>query len=173
MKAAIVIAPKDFRDETVSKARMMFQKWGVTPVIVGLVPRECTGSHGAVYKPDINIAKVSVNEFDVLFLVDGDGVDAYKLYDVMPLLDLVRAFNSSGRIVAGVNNGVKMIARSNIITGKKVSIPKEAEIDRLVKLYKGVVSQEEMECGTNVMTLRDYTRTEEFVGAILDRLGAR
>jgi putative intracellular protease/amidase len=173
MKAAVVIAPKDFRDETVAKAKMMFQKWGVTPVIVGLVPRECVGSHGAVYKPDINLNKVSSTDFDVLFIVDGEGIETYRLYELMPLLDLIRAFNMDSKIVAVVNNAAKTIAKANIISGRKVSIPKDAEVVNLVKLYKGVVSEEEMECGTNVMSLSNYARTDEFVGAILDRLGVR
>lgn len=173
MKAAIVIAPKEFRDETVARAKMMFQKWGVTPVIVGLVPRECVGSHGAVYMPDINLNKLRAADFDAIFLVDGAGVDAYKLYELTPLLDLLREFNENGKIIAGVGNAMKVIARSNIVAGKKISVPKDPEIDRFVRLYKGVVSQEDMEWGTNIMSLKDYTKTDEFVGRILDKLGAR
>lgn len=173
MRAAIVIAPKDFRDETVARARAMFQKWGVTPVIVGLVPRDCIGTHGAVYKPDINLAKVSPRDFDVIFLVDGEGVETYKLYELMPLLDLLRSFAAENKIIAVVNNAAKMIAKANMVAGRKVSIPRDVEIDRFVRLYKGVVSGEDMECGTNVMSLRDYTKVEEFVGAILDKMGVR
>ena len=173
MRAAIVIAPKDFRDETVARAKLMFERWGVTPVIVGLVPRECVGSHGAIYKPDINLNKVSSADFDVLFIVDGPGIDTYRLYELMPLLDLIRAFTIDNKIVAVVNNAAKMIAKANIITGRKVSIPKDTEVVNLVKLYKGVVSEEEMECGTNVMSLSNYAKTDEFVGVILDRLRVR
>lgn len=173
MKAAIVITPKDFRDETVARAMVMFKKWNVEPVVVGFTQKECIGTHGAAYKPDINVAKIKSSEFGVMLLVDGLGVESYKLYDLLPLLEIIKSFSSEGKVVAAVNNSVKIIARANIIAGTKVSIPKDQEIERLVKLYKGIVSDKEMECESNVMSLSDYTKTDEFVGSILDRLGVR
>lgn len=173
MRVAIVIAPRDFRDETVAKAKEMFEKWKVEPVIASYTLKECIGQHGAAYKPAMKVQDVRAGDFDAIFFVDGSGVDSFKLYDQFQLLDIVRSFSSSGKVVAGVNNAVKIIARSNIVSGKKVSIPKDAETERFVRLYRGVVSQEAMECGTNVMSLNDDSRTEEFVGAILDKLGVR
>ena len=173
MRAAIVIAPRDFRDETASMAKGMFEKWKVEPVIASYTLKDCVGQHGAAYKPGMKAGDVRAGDFDAIFLVDGDGVDSFKLYDQFPLLDIVRSFSSNGKIVAGVNNAVKIIARANIVSGKKVSIPKDAETERLVRLYRGVVSREPMECSTNVMSLNDYSKTEEFVGAILDKLGVR
>ena len=173
MRIAIVIAPKDFRDETVAKAKVMLEKWKVEPVIASYTLKECVGQHGAVYKPAMKVQDVRAGDFDALFFVDGSGVDSFKLYDQFPLLDIARSFSSNGKVVAGVNNAVKIIARANIVSGKKVSIPKDAEAERLVRLYRGVVSQEPMECGTNVMSLNDYGKTDEFVGAILDKLGVR
>lgn len=173
VKAAIVIAPKDFRDETVVRAKRMFEKWNVDPVIVGFNSKECVGSHGAVYKPETTLLKITPQEFDILFLVDGLGVEEFGLYDQPHLLDQVRVFSSNNKIVAGVNNAVKIIAKANIVANKKIAIPKDVETDRLVRLYKGVISENEMECQTNIMSLRDYTKTEEFVAAILDKLGVR
>lgn len=175
MRVAIVITPRDFRDETVAKAMRMFEKWGVEAVIVGFTSnsKECVGVHGAVYKPQLNFSKLNTGDFDAIFLVDGEGVETYKLYDLMPMLDLLRSFSESGKIIAGVNNAVKIIARANIVANKKIAIPKDPEVERLVRLYKGVVSKEEMECQTNIMTLNDYSKTEEFVGAILDKASIR
>ncbi len=173
MKVAMVIAPREFRDETVSKARQMFRKWGIDPILVGLVPRECIGSHGAVYSPDLNLSKVSADDFDAIMLIDGKGVDTYKIYDLMPLLDLLRDFAVRGKIIIGVNNGVKIIARANIIAGKKVAVAKDIETERLVRLYKGVVSDKEIEHEANIMSISDSTKTEEIVAAVLDRLGVR
>ncbi len=173
MRAAIVIAPKEFKDETLARALGMFRRWGVDAVVVGFVNRECVGSHGAAVMPDMNLSTVRAEDFDVLFIADGEGVESYKIYEVTPLVDLVRAFAAENKIVAGVGSGVKVIAKANIIAGRKIAVPRNHGIEGFVKLYKGVVSQEEMECATNVMSLRDYTKTEEFVAAILDRLGVR
>ncbi len=173
MRAAIVIAPRDFKDETLARALAMFKRWGVTPVIVGLVSKECIGSHGAAVMPDMNLTKVRAADFDIIFIADGDGVEAYKIYEVAPLVDLVRAFAVENKVIAGVGNGAKVIAKANIVAGRKMAVPKNPGMEGFVKLYKGIVSQEEMECATNVMSLRDYTKTEEFVGAILDKLGVR
>lgn len=173
MRAVIVIAPRDFKDETVKEAKMMFEKWKVEPVLASFTTKECIGSHGAVYKPTLKVQDISSNDFDVLFLADGKGVETFKLYEQFPLLDLVRSFNANGKIVAGVDNGMKVVARANIITNKKIAMPSEKETASMILLYRGVLSEKPMEAETNIASLGGSGKTADFVGAILDKLGVR
>jgi putative intracellular protease/amidase len=174
MNVALVIAPADFRDETVAKAKGMFERWNVRCSIMGFVDRECKGSHGAVYMPNANINNADPGNFDAVLIADGTGIERYRLYEVMPALDFIRNIAGRNKIVAGVGNAVKFLAKANLVSERKVAVPKDAsELVYMIKLYRGIISDSDMECDTDIMSLKDYRKTEEFVGRMLDRAGVR
>ena len=173
MKVALIIAPKDFKDETVAKACSMLERWKVEPILASLSARECIGAHGAEYRASHQIKELKPETLDAILVVDGEGFESFKLYDHMPLLDLMREIAAEGKVVAGVGVGVKAIAKANIVSGKKIAVRKNTETERMVRLYKGVPSDEEIEAGSSIMSLSNSQRTEEFVGLMLDRLGVR
>ncbi len=173
MKVALIIAPKDFKDETLAKACGMLNRWKVETALASLSARGCTGAHGAEYNASCQIKELRPGELDAILVVDGEGFESFKLYDHMPLLDLMRELSSRGKVVAGIGVGVKAIAKANIVSGKKIAVRKNTEAERMVRLYKGVPSDEEIEAGSSIMSLSNSQRTEEFVGLMLDRLGVR
>lgn len=173
MKVAVLIAPKNFKDESVSRAKTMLEKWGVEPVISSYSTHDCVGYHGATYPVGLNAAKVRSDDFDALLLMDGPGVDSYKLYDFRTLLDLVKAFSMKGKPVAAIGNAVKIVARANVINGVKVSVPNDRESMRLAVLFKGVVSEKPMESDKNIMTLSNSDGVEQFLGMMLEKMGAK
>lgn len=173
MKVAIIIAPMDFRDETVSTAKNMLEKWGTEAVVTSYTSRECIGYHGALYKPQIHASHINSADFDAILLVDGSGVETYKLYDYRPLLDLVREFATNGKIVAGVNNSIKIIAKANVVSNVKIANPEDKETERMVRLFKGVITDRGTESSTNIMTSSTNESTVSLVDAILVKLGAK
>lgn len=174
MRVALLIPPRDFRDESVSHAKLLLEKWDVGVTITSYSTHECVGAHGAVYTPDINAGRLSADEYDALILIDGHGVDnPYKLYDFRPLLDLVKVFYNQKKTVCAINNAMKIIARANIISGVKVAMPKDEESMRLVQLYRGVPSENEIEFDKNILTLNNPELVEDFVDKLLERLGVR
>ncbi len=173
MKVAVIIPPKDFKDETLSMAKLLFDKWGIKPVISSYTSSPCTGSHGAVYMPEINASKIDPQDYNAVLLVDGSGIESYKLYDFRPLLDLLKNFISAGKIVGAIGNAIKVISRANIISDTKVAAPSDEESQRLVRLYKGINSQHDIETDKNIVTARNSDNAEAFVSAVLDALGAR
>jgi putative intracellular protease/amidase len=173
MKVAMLIAPKDFKDESVSKAKLMLEKWGIGVTITSYSTRDCVGYHGAVYRPDMNAARIDPNEFDAIILIDGKGVDDYKLYDFRPLLDTVKLFQMKGKPIAAINNAIKIIARANIITNIKIAMPKDEESRRLITLYHGTPSRNEMEDEKNILTLSNSDKVYDFADMIVTKLGAK
>jgi len=173
MKAAIVVPPRDFRDESVSKLKMMMEKWGIDPVITSYSTHDCVGTHGAVYKPAMNASAINPDDFDAIVLIDGKGVDEYKLYDFRPLLDTVKLFSMRNKVIAGMGNSIKIIARANIITNVKIAIPREQDTSRLVILYHGTPAKGEMESDRNILTLSNAERIMEFSDMLLKKLGAK
>ena len=175
MKVALLIPPKDFKDESVSEAKKELEKWHVEAVIACYTNGECVGYHGAAYKTGINAAMLNPEDFDALVLIDGVGVDSYKLYDFRPLLETVRLFASSKKIVAGIGNAVKIIARANVISDARVAHPNIEDVNRLVRLYKGVDSRNYIEFDKNILTLStpDAEKVNEFTAMLVEKLGVK
>ena len=173
MKIAVIIPPKDFKDETLSMAKLLMNKWEVKPVISSYTSSPCTGVHGAVAIPEVNASKLEVQDYSALLLIDGTGVDSYNLYDFRPLLDLIKNFSASGKVVGAIGNAIKVISRANIITDTKVSAPPDEESQRLIRIYKGVNSQNPVEVDKNVVTARSSENAETFISTVLDAIGAK
>lgn len=173
MKVAMLIAPKDFKDESVSKAKLMLEKWGIEVSITSYSTHDCVGYHGAVYKPDLNAARIDPESFDALILVDGSGVDEYKLYDFRPLLDTVKLFSMRNKPIAAINNAIKIVARANIINNVKIAMPKDEETRRLIQLYHGTPSKNEIEVDKMIFTLSNPDKVYDFADLIVSKLGAK
>ncbi|MDE1851419.1 MAG: DJ-1/PfpI family protein [Candidatus Micrarchaeota archaeon] len=173
MKVALLVAPKQFRDESVSHSMPMLQKWGASPTIVSYSTKDCVGYRGAVYKVGLNAGRMHPDDFDAIVLVDGPGIDTYKLYDFRPLLDMVKLFFDKGKPIAVMGNAVKIVARANIINGIKISAPKDEESKRLVLLYRGIESEKPLEHDRNIISLSDDSMVEQMTGVLLEKLGAK
>jgi len=171
MRLLIFITPKDFKDETVSELKLFFDKWEVEYKIGSYTSNDCVGYHGAVYKPEVNVYKTSTLDFDGIVLVDGTGIESYKMYEYRPLLDLVMKFNDSRKHILAVGNAVKILARANVINGKRIAAPDDTEIKRLVILFHGVPSDENLSIADNLVTIKGSDSIEESMGKVLSHMG--
>jgi len=171
MRFAIFIAPKDFKDETVSMLKTTFDKWGIEYSIASYANKDCVGYHGAVYKPDMNAAKISPNDFDGIVLVDGKGFEDYRLFEYRPLLDTLIIFNQSRKYIGAINNSIKAVARANIIKDRKVAMPEDEETRRLVLLFHGIPSEETMEIAGNLVTIKSSAGLEVQLRTLLQHFG--
>ncbi len=171
MRFLVFIAPNNFRDETVSMLKMFFDKWGIRYQLTSYSTKDCIGNHGAVYKPDINTNKARVSDYDGIVIADGPGLDEYKIYEYRPFLDMLLQFNQSGKIVGAINNAIRIAARANIITNKKVATPKDPESLRQVQLFHGVPTDKDIEIANNLITISS-DNLEQPMQELLQQLGA-
>lgn len=173
MKVALLIAPNNFKDESLSRLKSAFDKWNVDAVITSYSTKQCTGYHGAVVTPKINAASISADEFDCIVLIDGPGVDSYKLHDFRPLLDTLISFSNRKKMIAAIGNSIKILARANIIANIKLAVPRDEETVRLVALYRGLPSGKPIEAETNIITIGNPDNVELLAEELLERLGAK
>jgi putative intracellular protease/amidase len=173
MKFAVLISPKDFSDETISMIKLLFDRWNVGYDIASYTKGECVGNHGAIYRPDINAGKISTQNYDGIILVDGEGINSYKLHEFRPLLDLLSLFDEKKKRICAINNAIKIIAKANIIKGKRISTPRDEETVRLVTLFHGLPSENQIEMADNLITIKDHRNLEESMGSFLDYIKAR
>ncbi len=173
MKFLIFVPPNDFRDESLSTIRMFFDRWNVGYQITSYSTKECTGMHGASCMPDINANRVDISGYDGIIFIDGAGVDSYKLSEFRPLLDMVLKFNNGNKYIGAVGNSVKVLAKANIIKGKKMAVPEDENVKKVVQLFHGVMSDKNMEIDGNIITVKDANALEESLNPILERLGVK
>lgn len=171
MRFLLFIAPNNFKDESLSMIKTFFDRWGVEYKITSFSNKDCIGWHGAVCKPDVNAALVSASDFDGIMLVDGRGIEDYKLYEYRPLLDILLQFNEKNKTISAVNNAIKVVARANIIKDKKISVPEDNELKRLVLLFHGIPSDNSIEVAGNVITIRESKSLETPLQEMLQHIG--
>ena len=171
MRFLVFIAPNNFKDETLSMIKTFFNRWNVEYKVSSYSNKECNGYHGVVVKPDINTGMASASDYDGIILVDGQGIEDYKLFEYRPLLDIVYQFNDKGKIVCAVGNSIKALARANIIKSKKVSTPNDSEMKRLVLLFHGIPSESGIEIAGNIVTIKDPMNIAEPLQEMLKSIG--
>ena len=173
MRVAVIIPQRGFKDESLRAAVELFSKWHVDAVVASYSSEDAVGYHGAIVKPTMSAALVKASDFDAILLIDGPGVDQYTLYDFRPLLDTVKYFYSSGKLIAGIGNAVKIMARANVIANAKIAAPKDDETKRLAALYKGIFTNNYMELDKNILTLNAPEKADELANKMLVQLGLK
>lgn len=173
MKFVIFVTPRDFRDESLNMVKLFFDKWGVQYKIASYTTGNCVGSHGATFMPDMNAGRIAVPDFDGIVLIDGDGIEGYRVYDYRPLLDLMLIFNNAKKPIIAIDNAIRVPARANIINGKKVSMPGDAETQRLVSLFHGTPTKEMVETSDNIITIGSYQGIERCMTKVLEHIGVK
>ncbi|MGC8479221.1 MAG: DJ-1/PfpI family protein [Candidatus Micrarchaeia archaeon] len=170
MKLVMVIPPGEFKDETVVKVSETMQKWKVDLLIASSTKNECKGSHGAMIKPKLLISDINSNDFDGIIISNGLGIEDYKLYESRQLIDLIKHFNENRKIICGIGNGLKIISRANIISNKKICSLKDPETLRFVKLFRGIVTENDVQIDQNLITATSSDKVSEFSKAIIEVL---
>ncbi len=173
MKAAIVIPPKEFKDESLSRIMLMLGKWNLETALTSYTKTECVGSHGAVYRPDINTARVDPSDYDAIILLDGNGVDSYRLFEFRPLLDLVSRFSKSGKVVFGIGNAVKIMACAGVIDERKVAAIEDEDTRKMIRVNRGTISNKSVEADQNIITGKETADIPSAADLMLVRLGLK
>ncbi len=172
MKIVIVVPPKDFRDETLSNAELYLDKKGIEHQLASFSKKECMGSHGAVRKQDLSADTMEPADYAAILLLDGQGVDEFRLFEHRPLLDRVKGFYDSKKLIGGIGNALKIIAKANIVKETKLAGIDDEEASRLVRLYKGVPSDDAVVLDKNIITAADNSQLFEFINKFAEQLGA-
>lgn len=174
MKFLIFIAPKDFKDETVSIFKLFLNKFDVEYLITSYSTKKCTGIHGVVYEPQINTNLVDVSRFDGIIIIDGLGLEIYKLYEFRPFLDLLLKFNKMNKYIVAIDNAVKILAKANIVRNKKISVNENnRELKNFILLFHGIASNKDIEIDKNLITIKDSDNIEEPLLKMFDNLNLR
>ena len=170
MKIVLIIPQKDFKDETVVELITTFKKWKVEYVVASSTIGVCSGYHGAEINATINYSNIRSDEFDGIIISNGPGVEEYKLYNSRSLLDVIKFFNEKNKIIACIGNSIKILSRANIINNKKIAMIKDLELTRLIKLFRGIITDNLVEQDGNLITASNSEKINEFSKLIIEKL---
>jgi transcriptional regulator GlxA family with amidase domain len=165
-----VIVPPNFKDETVSALGLFLAKNGMVAEISGFSSKACRGCHGATVRPEKAVADVDPASISAIVIADGPGMDDLRLYDYRPLLNLLRALSERNRLIVGIGNGIKAIARANVIRDANVARV-DSDVANLVRLYHGTITDDYLVLDKNILTLSDSNRIDELVARMAKELG--
>lgn len=166
----IFIPPKNFRDESLALVKLFFDKWSVEYKISSYTSNDCVGMHGAVYKLGIHASKIFGDEYDGIVLIDGSGIDEYKLFDYRPLLDLMFKMNDRKKYIVSISNAAKIPARANVVRQKRVATD-DKDAMRLITLFHGIPSDKPMEIAGNLISIKGYNDLEDSMVTVLEQMG--
>jgi putative intracellular protease/amidase len=166
----VFIAPNNFKDESLASVKLFLERWKLDYKIASYSKGECKGYHGAICKQDVSANKIAIQDYEGIILIDGLGIDEYKLYEYRPLLDLVMQFNNYNKQIIAIGNSIKLLARANIVQNKKIVSTKDNELRRLILLFHGIPSEAHMEISGNIITM-DGSSINEQISETLKKLG--
>jgi deglycase len=138
--------------------------------IVTIGPRageEVAGKHGKTHaRVDARAADVDPAEFDALVIPGGQSPD--RLRTDVDVVDFVRRFSESGKLVAAICHGPQLLIEADVVADRELtswpSVRKDLENAGATWVNEAVVEDE------NLITSRGPDDLDPFCEAILDRL---
>lgn len=169
-KILYIIAPNNFRDEEYLHPKQVLESAGHKVVTASVSSSKCYGMLGAEVKPDVLIKNAREGTFDAIIIAGGSG--STVLWDNPELLNLVKKFHNSNKIVSAICLGAIVLAKSTMMAGKKMTgWPPEAKdaADKANAVYTG----ENVTIDGNIVTAIGPKAVHEFASIILEKLGGK
>ncbi len=117
MKRVICLLEDGFEEIEAIAPLDLLRRAGVEVVMAGVPGRQVTGKCGVTVVADALLADVSADGFDVLFLPGGPAVT--KLRGNGSVIQLIRSFHESDRLIAAICAAPLLLADAGILNGKR------------------------------------------------------
>ncbi len=164
-----VVIESDFEDSEYEQPARCLEEAGHRLTLVGIEKgKQVEGKQHQVRATiDCTPSEVSANEFDVLLIPGGYSPDKLRTHE--DIVDFVKAFSSSGKLIAAVCHGPSLLVDADAVRGRRLTSWPSIRRD-LTNAGGEVVDEEVVEDG-NLITSRKPDDLPAFCDAILARLG--
>jgi len=119
MKALLIIAPENFRDEEYFHTKEELENVGIEVVTASRTTDTATGSKGGTAEPDISLREVNVDDYDAVAFIGGGGSSVY--FNNPAAHDIAKKTESTGKILAAICIAPSTLANAGLLKGKKVT----------------------------------------------------
>ena len=117
----LVVPPRDFHYREVDTPRKVFTQAGFKVILASRRLGDLPGLKGGKVRPDRLLTQVAAQDFDAVLFVGGPGAARY-LNDPQAQA-LARQGLQHGKVVAASSQAVMILARAQLLKGKKATCP--------------------------------------------------
>lgn len=120
MKALMIIAPENFRDEELFHTKEELENAGIEVTVASKTPGEKTGMLGGKAMAEIALSDVDVSNYDAVVFVGGSGAQVYYTDD--EALNIAKEAYKQGKVLGAICIAPGILAKAGVIKGKKATI---------------------------------------------------
>ncbi|MEM1689741.1 MAG: DJ-1/PfpI family protein [Candidatus Hadarchaeales archaeon] len=120
MKALLIIAPKDFRDEELFHTKEVLEKSGIVTKIASTKKGEAKGMLGGKATAELTIEEVKVEDYDAVIFVGGSGSSIY--FSNKHALSIAKEAFSAGKVVGAICIAPVILANAGILKGRRATV---------------------------------------------------
>ncbi|MHC4664354.1 MAG: DJ-1/PfpI family protein [Planctomycetota bacterium] len=119
MRAAMIIAGGNFRDEELFETRLVLQDAGVETVVASSRTGPIKGMLGGVAEAVILVNELRVDDFDAIVFVGGPGATEY--FDSPVALNIAREAAAKGKVLAAICIAPVVLANAGLLNGVRAT----------------------------------------------------
>ena len=166
MKKVLIMLADGFETLEALSVKDICARASVHCDLCGLTSKNITSSHGIKVEADICLEDGSFDDYDAI-VIPGGMPGATNLRDNIRVIELVKDYYATGKIVASICAGPIALAKAGILNGRKVtSYPGfEEQLGNVIYKEEVVVRDE------NIITSRGPATALEFSYEIIKALG--
>lgn len=169
MKALMVLAPKNFRDEEYRTPALKMERAGITVHVAGPTSGPYTGMLGKVVSPDLTLGEVNVDDYDAVIVVGGSGSKDY-LWNNSKLMGILSEASKKKKTIAAICLSGAVLAKAGILKDKKATVSPSGESIRLLQWNGAEYVKEGVVVDGNIITAEGPSNSDEFADAIIESL---
>lgn len=167
MKKILLILADGFEEVEALGSADFLKRCGFDVVLAGLKGANVTGAHGIRVIADALLSEVKVHDFAALIL-PGGMPGSVNLYNSDLVLETVKGFYQSGRIVAAICAAPMVLGRAGLLCNRKFTIYPGVEDG----LNGAVPTNNAVESDGRIITGRGPGLTFKFAERVATELGA-
>ncbi|HWQ67484.1 MAG TPA: DJ-1/PfpI family protein [Methanospirillum sp.] len=168
MKVLIAIPPEKYRDEELINPVSIFQEAGIKYELVSTNAGVVMGMYGNKAKVNRTFEDVllkGVDEYYALVIIGGPGTQIH-LWNNSHLHELIRIFNTRGKVVAGIDNAPLVIAKAGILKKRQATIVAGSTV-REMMIEDAIIVNKPIVYKDRILTANGYEVSSEFARIIV------
>ncbi|MEM2874799.1 MAG: DJ-1/PfpI family protein [Candidatus Hadarchaeales archaeon] len=163
MKAILIIAPKDFRDEEFFHTKEELERAGIKVDVASSRKGEASGMLGGSVMVGLSLDEVKPEEYDALIFVGGSGSSVY--FDHRGALSAARRAHDAGRVVGAICIAPVILANAGILRGKRATVW-DGDFVRMIERGGAKYTGKSVEIDGRTVTANGPSAAREFGRAI-------
>ncbi len=118
-KVLMIVAPENFNDEEFLEPKKVFEKNRILVEVASKGVSVAKGSSGAETSVDKDISEVTVDDYDAVVFIGGQGSSIY--FDDSAAHSIAKTAYDSGKVVAAICIAPSTLANAGLLEGKKAT----------------------------------------------------